>query len=123
MEHAMPRTTSRARAARRARGAACARLFKALAHPCRVGMLAALAEGPRHVGELAAHAGVGMATASQHLRVLRGAGLVTDTKRGLQVHYAIAQTCITTMLACATRVINNTIRAQSALTDPPKATP
>ncbi len=118
----MPRTSPRAPAAQRARCAACARIFKALAHPCRVCMLAALAEGPRHVGELAAHADVGMATASQHLRVLRGAGLVSDTKRGLQVQYAIAQRCIPKMLACATRVIENITRAQIALTEPPKET-
>jgi DNA-binding transcriptional ArsR family regulator len=52
------------------------RVFHALAHPLRRGMLAALAEGPRTVGQLAQPLPVSLAAASKHLGVLRRAGLV-----------------------------------------------
>lgn len=67
-----------------------ARIGKALASPHRLELLELLAQGARTVDSLAAETGMSMANASQHLQALREAGLVESRKRGLFVHYRLA---------------------------------
>jgi len=57
------------------------RLFKGLADPTRLRMLAAMVDRPRCGQDLAAEVGVSPATISHHLRVLADAGLVTETRQ------------------------------------------
>ena len=54
----------------------------ALGDPTRREILEKLREGPRAVGELALGLPVSRPAVSQHLRVLRHAGLVTDSRAG-----------------------------------------
>ena len=61
----------------------------ALAHPTRRRVFEALRAGPRAVGELAAELPVTRPAVSQHLKVLKGAGLVSDTPDGTRRLYAI----------------------------------
>lgn len=49
----------------------------AITHPGRRAMLTLMLSGERSAGELATHAGMRQPVASQHLRVLREAGLVS----------------------------------------------
>jgi len=49
----------------------------------------ALKRGPRSVGELAAGLPVSRPAVSQHLRVLKDAGLVSDTKHGTRRVYRL----------------------------------
>jgi rhodanese-related sulfurtransferase len=65
-------------------------LGKAVSAPKRVELLDLLAQGPRTVEALAAQAALSVANASQHLQVLRGAGLVESEKKGLYVEYRLA---------------------------------
>jgi ArsR family transcriptional regulator, zinc-responsive transcriptional repressor len=65
-------------------------LLKALAAPVRLALVAELADGPLCVHELVDRVGVSQPLTSQHLRVLRGAGLVTSGRRGREVEYALA---------------------------------
>jgi DNA-binding transcriptional ArsR family regulator len=67
-----------------------ARIGKALASPHRLELLELLAQGERTVDALAEQAGLSTANASQHLGVLREAGLVESRKQGLFVHYRLA---------------------------------
>lgn len=67
-----------------------ARIGKALAAPKRIELLELLAQCPRTVEELAALAGISLANASQHLRVLRAAHLVAAEKKGLHVECRLA---------------------------------
>jgi DNA-binding transcriptional ArsR family regulator len=54
-----------------------ARMFAAMAHPVRLAMLDALAESKCCVNDLMRHVrGASQVTVSQHLRVLRDAGIV-----------------------------------------------
>jgi len=53
-----------------------ARIAKALASPRRIELLEILAQAPRTVEAAAKLADIGVANASQHLKVLRAAGLV-----------------------------------------------
>ncbi len=50
----------------------------------------ALRRGPRSVGELAADLPVSRPAVSQHLRVLKDAGLVSDRKEGTRRVYRVA---------------------------------
>jgi DNA-binding transcriptional ArsR family regulator len=59
----------------------------ALADPTRRAMFEALRERPRTVGELAERVRVRQPTASQHLRVLRHAALVTHSSQGTRRYY------------------------------------
>ncbi len=66
-----------------------ARLCRALSVETRVRMLALLQRRSLCVGALARALGITDAAVSQHLRVLRDAGLVLAERRGHFVHYAI----------------------------------
>jgi rhodanese-related sulfurtransferase len=63
---------------------------KALASAHRLELLDLLGQGERSVDELAAEAGLSLANASAHLKVLRQARLVDADKRGLNVVYRLA---------------------------------
>jgi DNA-binding transcriptional ArsR family regulator len=61
----------------------------ALGDPTRRAVLELLREGPSPVGELARHLPVSRPAVSQHLRVLKEAGLVQDTPEGTRRVYRI----------------------------------
>ena len=63
--------------------------FAALADPTRREVFERLARGPRAVGELALGLPVSRPAVSQHLRVLKDAGLVTDRAEGARRVYQI----------------------------------
>src|SRR5580765_2131813 len=63
-----------------------ARIGKALVNPLRLEMLELLAQSERTVESLAEELALSMANASQHLQVLRTAGLVETRRDGLFIH-------------------------------------
>ena len=63
--------------------------FSALADPTRRDIFERLARRPRAVGELAEDLPVSRPAVSQHLRVLRDAGLVTDSRDGSRRVYRV----------------------------------
>ena len=60
---------------------ALVRLFKGLADPTRLRLIAAMVDRPRCGQDLAAEVGVTAATVSHHLRVLSEAGLLRETRQ------------------------------------------
>ena len=66
------------------------RIGKAVASPPRLELLDLLCQGPRTVEALAREAGLTLANASQHLRILHAARLVDSRKEGLFVTYRLA---------------------------------
>ncbi len=66
-------------------------LFKVLADPTRLKLLKLLAQQKEThtlcVNELAYLLGITQSAVSQHLRVLRAAGLVKGKRRGYRIHY------------------------------------
>jgi DNA-binding transcriptional ArsR family regulator len=79
--------TDVSREAGRQRSAAVAR---ALGDPKRLCVLESLAAGEASVGELAARVSCQVPNMSQHLAVLRSAGLVTTRRDGNTVYYRLA---------------------------------
>jgi DNA-binding transcriptional ArsR family regulator len=63
--------------------------LKALADKTRFRIVCALLSHDCCVGALAMHLGISEAAASQHLQVLRQAGLAKGEKRSYWTHYAI----------------------------------
>jgi len=67
-----------------------ARMFKALADPARVKIMAMLLNADEVCAcDFSATIGKTAATTSHHLRLLREAGLVATEKRGTWVHYRV----------------------------------
>jgi ArsR family transcriptional regulator len=64
-------------------------LFRALAEPNRVAILAhlALARGEQSVTEVARCCPVNLSVVSRHLKTLREAGLLVSERRGKEVYY------------------------------------
>jgi|SRR3954452_8107799 DNA-binding transcriptional ArsR family regulator len=65
------------------------RVFAALADPTRRAVFERLVDRPQTVGGLAAQLPVSRPAVSQHLKILKDAGLVTDAARGTSRIYRI----------------------------------
>jgi DNA-binding transcriptional ArsR family regulator len=63
--------------------------WEALGDPSRLAIVAYLAERPRAVGELAEELPISRPAVSQHLKVLKDAGLVTDRAAGTRRVYRL----------------------------------
>ena len=63
--------------------------FQALADPTRRAVLEELRRGPTPVGRLAERLPVSRPAVSQHLRVLKGAGLVRERREGTRRLYSV----------------------------------
>jgi len=76
-----------------------ARIGRAIASGPRLALLDLLRQGPRTVEALAQQAGLTLANASQHLKVLRQARLVEADKRGVFVTYRVADASVDSFYA------------------------
>jgi DNA-binding transcriptional ArsR family regulator len=66
------------------------RIFRALSVEKRVEIVRLLAERTLCVGALSRLLGISAGAVSQHLRILRDAGLVEPDRRGYFIHYSLA---------------------------------
>ena len=64
-------------------------VLSALGDPTRRKIFEGLRRGPRAVGDLAAGLPVSRPAVSQHLRVLKNAGLVRENRQGTRNYYSI----------------------------------
>jgi len=89
----------------RQRFEARAGVLKAMAHSSRLLMVEELSAGERCVAELQRRVGADVSTVSKHLAVLKGTGLVTMEKRGLQVFYRLNCACVRNFFTCVEQVM------------------
>ncbi len=68
---------------------AAGELFKALASPVRLAIVDLLAERPRYVHQLVEFTGLTQPHVSQHLRILRHAGVVRGVRQHREIAYAL----------------------------------
>jgi ArsR family transcriptional regulator, zinc-responsive transcriptional repressor len=80
---------------------AAGELLRALAAPIRVAIVTELAGGERCVHELVERLGVPQPLVSQHLRVLRGAGVVRGSRRGREIAYSLVDEHVAHIVADA----------------------
>lgn len=71
-----------------------ARIGKAVSSPARLQLLELLAQAEKPVERLAQQAGLAVTNASNHLKELRLAGLVTTRKEGAHVYYRLADPAV-----------------------------
>lgn len=76
-------------------------LLRALASPIRLAIVTELAAGERCVHELVAQTGAVQPLVSQHLRVLRAAGVVRGARRGREISYSLVDGHIAHIVADA----------------------
>jgi ArsR family transcriptional regulator len=67
-----------------------AHLCRVFTHPARIRVIEALGQGERRVSDLAWACGLAQPTVSQHLAVLRQAGVVATRREGTSIHYRLA---------------------------------
>ncbi len=75
-------------------------ILKALAHPARLRIVAALCEGPENVGALAERLGLEPAIVSQQLRILRMSGLVGASRSEGFALYRLAEPRLKELVRC-----------------------
>jgi ArsR family transcriptional regulator len=90
-----------------------AEFFRVLGHPVRIRVLELLSEGPKPVRDLLADAeiesvAVTASSLSQQLAVLRRRGMVSTTREGGSVVYALEGPDVTDLITTARRIIDET---------------
>lgn len=89
-----------------------AEICRVLTDPKRLMLLDALRAGERSVGDLARTIGATLPNASQHLAVLRSAGLVEARRIGTSVHYDLAEPAILQACDVIDQIVNRRVAAR-----------
>ncbi len=92
-----------------------AEFFRTLGHPVRIRVLELLQDGPLPVRELLAEIEIEASSLSQQLAVLRRAGIVTATREGSTVVYALGSGDVAELLRTARRILSDMIVGQEEL--------
>jgi DNA-binding transcriptional ArsR family regulator len=93
--------------------------FTALGDPTRRAIFESLAEQPRAVGDLARELPVSRPAVSQHLKVLKGAGLVTDRSVGTRRIYAVDPDGVEALRTYLDQFWSKTLIAYKAVVEQP----
>lgn len=89
------------------------KIFKALAHPIRIKIVTMLMEEALCVCKLNEEIEFSQSNLSQHLKILKDAGIVKSEKKGLKIIYSLKDEEIKNFLVIAERVIKNQINDMS----------
>jgi DNA-binding transcriptional ArsR family regulator len=93
--------------------------FTALGDPTRRAIFESLASRPRAVGEIATDLPVSRPAVSQHLKVLKGAGLVVDRAAGTRRIYAVDPSGVEAMRKYLDQFWTKTLAAYKAVVEQP----
>jgi ArsR family transcriptional regulator len=86
-----------------------------LGHPARIRVLELLADGPRSVRDMLAVIEIEPSNLSQQLGVLRRSGIVTATRTGSTVMYALACGDAAELMGAARRILTELLAGQNEL--------
>jgi DNA-binding transcriptional ArsR family regulator len=89
----------------------------ALADPSRRAIVEALRDGPRAVGDLAADLPISRPAVSQHLKVLKEAGLVADRAEGTKRLYRLEPDGIAAVRAYLGRMWSDALKSFADLAE------
>ncbi|MFJ6673119.1 ArsR/SmtB family transcription factor [Actinosynnema sp. NPDC091369] len=92
-----------------------AEFFRMLGHPVRIRVLELVQDGPLPVRDLLAQIEVEAPNLSQHLAVLRRSGIVTATREGSTVVYALAGGDVAELMRAARRILTEMLAGQHQL--------
>lgn len=85
-----------------------AKVFKALGHPARLAIVDRLARGECCVCELleaTEFRRLSGPTVSQHLLVLKSAGVIADEKQGKKIFYRLLMPCVAEISLCVAALV------------------
>ncbi len=94
-----------------------AEFFRMLGHPVRIRVLELLQDGPKSVRDLRAAIEIEAPSLSQQLAVLRRYGIVTATRDGSTVVYALAGGDVAELMRAARRILTEMLTGQNELLD------
>ena len=77
-----------------------AECLRTVAHPHRLRMIQMLLHDDYTVGELAKACGIAPHMASEHLRLMKDRGLLTNQREGRRIFYAVAEPHLASLMAC-----------------------
>ncbi|MDX2156111.1 MAG: metalloregulator ArsR/SmtB family transcription factor [Hyphomicrobiaceae bacterium] len=92
-----------------------AEVAKALGHGRRLEILELLAQGERSVESLAERAGLSIANASQHLRLMRRSGLLASRRDGKRILYGLSNPAVLDLVASLRQVAEREVAAVQAV--------
>ena len=81
------------------------KIFKALGHPIRYKIVKFLFDGPKCVCKLNEDVEFSQANLSQHLKILKDAGILASEKIGMNIHYRISNDEIKKVIECVDRCV------------------
>lgn len=94
------------------------RIYKALAHPIRIKIVMSLLNGPLCVCVLNENVAFSQSNLSQHLKILRDAGILKSEKDGIRIMYSIKDEEIKNLLAVSEKIIRNEINLMKSQLNP-----
>jgi ArsR family transcriptional regulator len=92
-----------------------AEFFRMLGHPVRIRVLELLQDGPMAVRDLLAAIEIEPSALSQQLAVLRRSGIVSATREGPTVVYALAGGDVAELMRAARRILTEMLAGQHEL--------
>jgi ArsR family transcriptional regulator len=92
-----------------------AEFFRMLGHPVRIRVLELLQDGPKPVRDLLADIDIEPSGLSQQLAVLRRSGIVTATRHGTTVDYALAGGDVAELMRAARRILTEMLTGRDQL--------
>lgn len=90
-----------------------AKMFKALGHPIRFKIVLFLLDGRKCVCELNGNIEFSQANLSQHLRILKDAGILSSEREGTKIFYSLRNNDIKKMVQCADEFLVNYVKSIS----------
>jgi len=85
------------------------RIYKALAHPIRIKIVRTLRDGPLCVCTLNENVEFSQSNLSQHLKILKDAGILKSEKDGIRILYSIKDDEVKNLLDVTEKIIKNEI--------------
>ncbi|MFE2866000.1 ArsR/SmtB family transcription factor [Embleya sp. NPDC059259] len=92
-----------------------AEFFRMLGHPVRIRVLELLQDGPLPVRDLLAAIEIEPSNLSQQLAILRRSGIVTSSRDGSSVVYALAGGDVADLMRAARRILTEMLAGRNEL--------
>ena len=90
------------------------KIFKALGHPIRMKIVRNLRSGPLCVCVLNENVDFSQSNLSQHLKILKDAGILRSEKEGLKIMYMIKDEEVKNLLDTAEKIIKNEVKSMNS---------
>jgi len=89
------------------------KIFKALGHPIRMKIVRKLRNGPLCVCTINETVEFSQSNLSQHLKILKDAGILKSDKEGLKIMYSIKDEEVKNLLDIAEKIIKNEVESMT----------